>query len=160
MKKLFLILCLVALVTAPAFAQNHPTDIGWVLEDSTGLALWTIDVGNDADTSLWFNVFRMPETGLGFHFYWNDADTGTIVVFLQQSSLLYDLGFYSDSAAAVYEIEAWETVDSTHLYDASNRGGYVWNPTLTGPAERARIIARRNSGTAVREFTVARIRQY
>lgn len=161
MKKILFALCAVVILAMPTFAQTntHPTQIDWVYDDSTNTIIWNVGVTLDSDTSIAFSVFRMPETGLGFQFYWNDTDTGTIVAILQQNSFLIDLGFEADSAAAVDYISSWAIADSVILDEASGRGTQVWNPSLVGPAERARLILKRRGGTDTRVLAVARIRQ-
>lgn len=174
MKKLFLILCLLSAMVSSAFAQKNPIEVQWVIEDSSGTNLWNIGVSTDSDTSDAFIVSRLPETGLGFHIYWNatDADTGSIVLILQQSILTTDFsGFasFSDSAYAITGIGAWAYADSlnfggvgtaNNVVTASGRGSIVWNPTLTGPATRARIVAIRRSGTTARTIAIAAIKEY
>ncbi len=174
MKKLFLILCLVALVTASAFAQKSPIQLFWVIDDSTDTQVWNIGVTTDSDTSVAFDVSRLPEGNLGFQFYWNaiDADTGSLVAILQQNIVTADYGSFvgfGDSAAAITYISSWVYVDSlnfgaagapNNVTTATGRGAISWNPTLTGPATRARLIMIRRSGTTARGLAIAGIRQY
>lgn len=170
MKRIILsMLMLFALVSfAQAQTNTHPQTFAWVLEDSTGLALWNIGTGTDSDTSTAFSVFRMPETGLGFQFYTNatDADTGQICFILQQNSLLSNAGGFADSAAAVDFISSWVYVDSISVglkngdvATSTGRSSYAWNPTLIGPTNHCRIIAIRRSGTTARTVAILRTRQ-
>lgn len=165
MKK-FIILTLL-LLSATAFAQTHPTTFQWVLEDSADAIVWNVGVTLDSDTSQSFSVSRMPETGLGFQFYWNCGDSGTVVAILQQNSLLgaNSGDFLADSAAAIDYISSWVIADSVILPKpaasgtTAARGSYVWNPTLVGPAENARIILCRRAGTVIRTISIIRVRQ-
>lgn len=167
MKRILLLLAAVfALLSIPALAQTnvHPTQISYVYEDSANgasptVVMWTLGATLDADTSIAFSVYRMPETGLGIQVYWNDSDTGQICFILQQNSFLSTAGGFADSAAAVDYISSWVFADSVSVGDASGRGGFCWNPTLIGPTDKARIIAVRRSGTDPREFAILRTRQ-
>ena len=174
MKKFTLIFALLLLVASTALAQKNPVEIQWVTEDSTDLVLWNIGVGTDSDTSNAFVITHLPEAGLGFHIYWNatDADTGSIVLILQQTILNNDYSTFAsfdDSAYAITGIATWAYADSfnfggigtaNNTATATGRGSIVWNPTLTGPATRARIVAIRRSGTTARTIAIAAIKEY
>lgn len=163
MKKYIFAILVSLMVVGSAFAQKNPANVSWVYEDSADAKMWTISAALDFDTSYTIDVFNLPETGLGFQIYWNDADTGQLVFILQQNVLSVDRpGFasFDDSASAVTYISSWVYADSTSIGDASGRGGFVWNPTLVGPSSKARLIVGRRSGTDPREFSVAAIKEY
>lgn len=172
MKKYIFAILVSLMVVGSAFAQKNPIKLQWVWEDSANGSspsqpLWTISgsaTGLDFDTSIAFDVSGLPETGLGFQYYWNDSDTGQIVFVLQQSILFssrstYD-GFEDTTDVGVTYIAGWVYVDSLSIGDASGRGSGSWNPTLIGPATQARLIIGRRSGTAERVLSVAAIKEY
>lgn len=173
MKKYLFAILMSLLVVGSAFAQKNPVQLQWVWEDSANGSspsqpLWTISgsaTGLDFDTSIAFDITHLPETGLGFQYYWNDADTGQIVFILQQSILVTSYGqqfdgFEDTTDVGVTYISGWVYVDSLSIGDANGRGSGSWNPTLVGPATRARLIVGRRSGTAERVLSVAAIKEY
>lgn len=173
MKKFVLTFALMLLVASTAFAQKNPIEIEWLIEDSAGINIWNIGAGGDIDTSEIFNIARLPETGLGFHISWNatTADTGSLVLLLYQCAVAADYGSFasfSDTAAASM-IGYYTYVDSlnfgaagapNNVTSASGRGSISWNPTLVGPATRAFLVVKRNSGTAIRSISIAAIKEY
>lgn len=173
MKKYIFAFLLSLLVVGSAFAQKNPIQLQWVWEDSANGSspsqnLWTISgsaTGLDFDTSIYFSIANLPETGLGFQYYWNDADTGQIVIILQQSILATSYGhtfdgFEDTTDVGVTYISSWVYVDSLSLGDANGRGSGAWNPTLIGPGTNARLIIGRRSGTAERVLSIAAIKEY
>lgn len=175
MKRIILsMLMMLALVSfAQAQTNTHPQTFGWVYEDSANgttmtQKIWNIGVTNDADTSIAFSVFRMPEDGLSLNFYQHAGDSGTVIAYLQQTAFSSTAaGFGSDSAAAVSYITMWYTADTVTLPKAVasgttvTRSMFVWNPTLKGPADQCRLILVRpaDKGTVVRTLSIIRCRQ-
>lgn len=169
MKKYIFAILVSLMVVGSAFAQKNPLKIEWVYEDSADAVVWNIAPSLDSDTSIYFDVSNLPETGLSFQFYWNCGDSGTVVAILQQNSLINDLGAFAsmdDSAAAITYISSWAYADSTILNKpvasgtTAARGSMVWNPTLVGPARKARLILQRRAGTVARTISVAAIKEY
>lgn len=169
MKKLtFVLLLLILAIAGIANAQSKPTTYFTVYDDSTDTRVWTIGGGVvDADTSQKFYIHRMPEGGLSFHFYTNCGDSGTVVATVQVTSLWNGpANFAADSAAAIEEA-SWAFGDSITLPKAvasgttAARSSYVWNPTLKGGAQYARLILSRaaDKGTVSRVYTIVGIRQ-
>lgn len=149
---LFLIaaVLVIASLAAPASAQigTHPQTRFKLQDDSlkTTSDTWyfTITDGNDLDTSKMFSTKNIPLNGINLQFYRNDADTGDITVFFQQSIMQPTFVAGTDSAVAAINA-VWVNTDTLWWAVAAGRKSVFWQPQIY-PAEKGRIVIKHTAG--------------
>lgn len=152
--KRFLFLIVAALVVAgiaaPASAQigTHPQTRIRLQDDSlkttSDTYYFTITDGNDLDTSKMFTMKGIPLNGINLQFYRNDADTGDITVYFQQTIMQPTFVAGTDSAI-VAQNAIWVNTDTLWWAVSAGRKSVYWQPQIY-PSEKGRIVIKHTAG--------------